>query len=131
MKRNLAPVRTLTRELIPLAGSFAPNGSSAIAATSRKGLGYTVAYTSTGLYTITFTDPQADLVAFECQLQLATGDDKFLQMGTLVNTATPVIQIRCWDVSGAAVADIAANANNRIHFVAWMRNSAAKPTYGA
>jgi hypothetical protein len=131
MKRNLAPVRTLVRELIPLVGSFAPNGSSAIAGTSRKGLGFSVARTSAGLYTITFTDTQSDLVAFECSLQLATGADSFLQMGTLVNTATPIVQIRNWDISSAAVADIAADANNRIHFVAWMRNSAAKPTFGA
>ncbi len=130
MKRNLAPVRTLVRELIPIVGSFAPNGSSAIVASSRKGLGWSVAYTSTGLYTITFSDTFADLVAFECSLQLVTAADSFLQMGTLVNTATPVVQIRNWDISSAAVADIAANANNRIHFVAWLRNSAAKPTYG-
>lgn len=131
MKRNLAPIRTLTREMVPMMGSFAPNGSSALDATSRRGLGYTVAYTSTGLYTITFTDTYADLVSFEAQLQLTTGDDKLLQMGTLVNTATPVVQIRCWDISAAAVADIAAAAGNRINFVAWFRNSAAKPTYGA
>ncbi len=130
MKRNLAPVRTLVRELIPMVGSFAPNGSSAIAGSSRKGLGWSVAYTSTGLYTITFADTFADLVSFECSLQLATGADSFLQMGTLVNTSTPVVQIRNWDISSAAVADIAANSNNRIHFVAWLRNSAAKPTYG-
>ncbi len=130
MKRNLAPVRTLVRELIPMVGSFAPNGSSALDATARKGLGWTVARTSTGLFTITFSDTFADLVAFECSLQLASAGDQYLQMGTLVNTATPVVQIRVWDISSAAVADIAANANNRIHFVAWLRNSAAKPTYG-
>lgn len=130
MKRNLAPVRALVRELIPLPGSFAPNGGSALDLTTRKGLGWTVTRTSTGLFTVTFTDTQADLVAFEAQLQLASADDKYLQMGTLVNTSTPVVQIRVMDISGAAVADVAANANNRIHFVAWMRNSAAKPTLG-
>ncbi len=130
-KRNYAPVRTMVRELIPIVGSFAPNGSSALDATARKGLGFSVAYTSTGLYTITLTDTYADLVSFSCSLQLTTGDDKVLQMGTLVNTATPVIQVRCWDISAAAVADIAAAAGNRINFVAWVRNSAVKPTYGA
>ena len=133
MKRNLAPVRTLTRELIPLVGSFAPNSTSAVAASSRKGLGFTVARTSAGLFTITFTDPQADMVCAEAQLQLVTADDKYCQVGTLVNTnpAGPVLQIRVMDISSGAVADVSANANNRIHFVAWMRNSAAKPTYGA
>ncbi len=131
MKRNLAPVRTLVRELIPIVGSFAPNSTSAVAGSSRKGLGWSVARTSAGLFTITFADTQADLVAFEASLQLATGDDKFLQMGTLVNTTTPVVQIRVWDISAAAVADVTADANNRIHFVAWMRNLAALPTHEA
>ena len=131
MKRNLAPVRALVRELIPLVGSFAPNGSSALVATARKGLGFTVARTSAGLFTITFTDTQADLVSFEHSLQHVTARDVYTQMGTLVNTTTPVVQIRVMDISGAAVDDLTADANTRIHFTAWMRNSAAKPTYGA
>ncbi len=131
MKRNLAPVRTLVRELIPMVGSFAPNTASAVSAASRKGLGFSVARTSAGLFTVTFTDTFADLVAFNCSIQHVTARDIFAQMGTLVNTATPIVQIRVWDVSGAAVDDITADANSRIHFVAWMRNSAAKPTYGA
>ena len=56
MKRSLAPVRTLVRELIPIVGSFAPNSSSAVSGSSRKGLGWSVARTSAGLFTITFAD---------------------------------------------------------------------------
>lgn len=128
--RNLAPVRTLVRELIPVAGSFAPNGSSALVATGTKGLGFTVAYTSTGLYTITFSDKYADLVSMQAQLQLTTGDDKFVQIGA-VDLSAKTIQIRVWDASSAAVSDVAAAAGNRINFVAWFRNSAALPTRGA
>ncbi len=130
MKRNLAPVRTLVRELVPIVGSFAPNGSSAVSASSRKGLGWSVGRTSAGLFTITFSDTFADLVAFTHNIQHVTARDIFSQMGTLVNTATPVVQIRVWDISGAAVDDVTADANSRIHFTAWLRNSAAKPTYG-
>jgi len=127
--RNYAPVRTLVRELIPVVGSFAPNGASAVSATSRKGLGWSVARTSAGLFTITFTDKYNDLVCAESSLQLASADDKFTQIGTWTAN-TKALQIRVWDVSGGAVADVAADANNRIHFVAWFRNSAATPTAG-
>ena len=37
--RNLAPLRALVRELIPIVGSFGPKGASGLDATSRKGLG--------------------------------------------------------------------------------------------
>lgn len=129
--RNLYPLRTLVRELIPIAGSFAPNSSSTVALTSRKGLGYSVVRTSTGLFTITLTDAFNDVVCAEAMLQLGTSDDKLTQLGTVVLTGTtPVVQIRVWDISGAAVADVSANAANRVSFVIWARNSASPPTYG-
>lgn len=120
--RQLEKIWGLGKDYVVVAGSFAPNGSSAIAATSNKGKGYSVAYTSTGLYTITFTDAYSDLISFMPMLQLATGADTFLQVGTYT-AAAKTITIRNWDVSDAAVADIAANANNRINFVAVFRNS--------
>jgi len=128
--RNLAPVRALIRELIPVTGSFAPNNTGTVAATSRTGLGWSVARTSAGLFSVTFTDKYSGgLVAAVAQLQLATADDKFVQIGTWT-ASTRVLQIRVWDVSGAAVADVAANANNRINFTAWFRNIAGAPVQG-
>ncbi len=109
------------------------NGAPVAAAnvpTALKGLGWSVVRTSTGLYTVTFSDGFVSLLSVKATLQLATGDDKLCQIGTLVNTSTPVVQIRIWDKSAAAVADIVADANNRIHFVAMFRDSAAKPEYG-
>lgn len=128
--RNLSPVRTLVRELVPIAGSFAPNGSSAVSASSRKGLGWSVVRTSTGLFTVTFTDKWNDLVSAEASLQLASADDKFIQVGTY-SASAKTLQIRVWDVSSAGVADVAADANDRISFVCWFRNSAATPTAGS
>ncbi len=101
------------------------------APTAKKGLGWSVVWTSPGLYTVTFTDGFNSLISTRASLQLATADDKLCQTGTLVNTATPVLQIRIWDKSANAVRDLdAADANNRIHFEAWFRASAAKPEYG-
>lgn len=110
---------------IMVEGSFAPNGSSAISAASNKGLGWSVAYTSTGLYTLTFQDSFVDLESITVSLQLASGDDKALQLGTWTASAK-TLEIRCWDTSAAAVADIAADANNRINFQAIFRDTGAR-----
>ena len=115
-------IRTLLLGHTIIAGSFAPNGSSALAATSTFGRGFTVARTSAGLFTITLGDKYAKMVGATYALQLATGDDKFVQFGTYV-AASKTLELRVWDVSAAAVADIAANANNRIHFALHMSNS--------
>lgn len=111
--------------LVILAGSFAPNGSSAISAASNKGKGFSVVRTSAGLYTITLADRYAALVSIVVMPQLATGADSGLQVGTCAvsGTAANTIQIRNWDASDAAVADIAADANNRINFVLILRNT--------
>jgi hypothetical protein len=107
---------------VVVSGSFAPNGSSTLAATSVNGAGFSVARTSTGLFTITLNDSYPALIGAALGLQLASGDDKFLQFGSIdVNAKT--VQIRVWDVSAAAVADIAANANNRINFVLVFKNT--------
>ena len=108
-------VRSLLVGRADISGSFAPNGSSALASSGVRGKGFTVARTSTGLFTITLADQYAKLVSATAGLQLATGDDKVLQFGTYV-AASRTLELRVWDVSGAAVADIAADANNRIHF---------------
>lgn len=117
-ERNFDFLETLGRKKRVVAGSFAPNGSSALVASSTRvtGSGATVAYVSTGLYRVTFTDAYGALLAATATLQLATGDDKYCQLGAY-SAANKTLDIRVWDVSGAAVADVAADANNRISFV--------------
>lgn len=124
--RNYATPRVLTREAVGIMGSFAPNGSSAISSTTSQGLGWTVAYTSTGLYSVTFSDKFAAFLAATATIQMATAADVVAQIGTWT-ASTKVLQIR--SLAAAVVTDIAADANNRIHFVAWFRNSAALPVH--
>ena len=126
---NQFPIRSLNNGMIPVFGSFAPNGSSAVDATSRLGKGWSVARTSAGLFTITFANVWAEMVSFTCSLQLATAADQFLIPG-VYTAASKTITITVWDISGAAATDVSANANNRIHFCAWFRNSAVPPSYG-
>jgi hypothetical protein len=122
MNRILDLVRGVGKGYTVVAGSFAPNNTSAIAATSNKGTGWSVARTSAGLYTITFKNVGYELVTALTSLQLATKDDKFLQIGSY-SAANKTLEIRVWDVSGADVADVAENANNRVHFLCIFRAS--------
>ena len=120
--RITLPIKSAKHGLIEVGGSFAPNGASAIDQTQNKGntTGWSVAYTSAGTYTITFTDKwTAAPIAIVGSLQLAAADDKFLQAGTFTaatNTTAATLVLRVWDVSGAAATDVAANANNRVNF---------------
>lgn len=118
--------KTYDKKLHIYAGSFAPNGSSAVSASSRKGLGFSVARTSQGLFTLTLDDtfPSATyLVSMSASLQLAAGSlaQRRCEIGSISTTAK-TYQIRVVDNS-AAVQDVAANANNRINFIIKFRNS--------
>jgi hypothetical protein len=50
-----------------------------------------------------------------------------VQFGTIDVVTAKTIQIRVWDISGAAVADVAADANNRINFALVLKNSNVTP----
>lgn len=108
--------------LVDVHGSFRPNSTSAVSSAYNKGNGWSVARTSTGLFSVTFDEDYYELVSVVVTLQLATGADQFCQVGTWTS-ATRVLQIRVWDVSGAAVADVASDADNKIHFVATFRDT--------
>lgn len=121
--RNFDFLQALGKGVKVIAGSFAPNGASAVAATSRKGKGFSVARTSAGLFTITLQDAYTAMLSADVSLQLAAADDKFVQVGAVDVVTAKTIQIRVWDISDGAVADVAANANNRIHFCFVLSNS--------
>jgi len=124
---ELFPINCDSPERVIIAGSWAPNGSSAVASASNKGdMGWSVAWTSTGLFTITFTDSYAALECVVATLQLATKSDKYVQVGTWTSTAR-TLEVRVWDASDADVADVSANANNRINFLAVFRNTQLQP----
>lgn len=97
-------------------------GTDAVALGSIKGYGYSPAKTSTGEYTITLAEQYADMESADATLQLATADDKFLQVGTY-NSANRTLKFWIWDKSDGALADVAINANNRINFSLTMSNT--------
>jgi hypothetical protein len=121
--RMFEDVMCLGKGVVVIAGSFAPNGSSAVASTSVKGKGFSVVRTSTGLFTVTLEDTYVAALSMVASIQLASGDDKFVQVGAVDVTSAKTIEIRVWDISGGAVADVSANANNRINFCFVLSNS--------
>lgn len=131
--RNFAEPRALQRELILIEGSFAPNGSSAIAASSRRGPGWSVARTSTGLFTVTLSDTYKSYVSLTASVQLAVFDVTYCQIGA-TSVANRTIQIRTITddaVTGiGALADIAAAGDNRVHFSFMLSNTSMLPTLG-
>jgi len=114
--------QSLLKSPVTIAGSFAPNGSSAVASASVKGKGFTVARTGTGTFTVSFSDAFPKCISATASLQLASGDDKLVQVGA-IDVAAKTMVLRVWDISGAAVADVAADANNRVNFNVVFSNS--------
>ena len=121
--RSFDFIQGLGKGVKVIAGSFAPNGAGAVSSSSVKGKGFSVVRTSAGLFTITLQDAYVALLAAHAHLQLAVGDDKVAQVGAIDVVSAKTIAIRVWDISGAAETDVAANANNRIHFVLVLSNT--------
>ena len=106
-----------------ICGSFAPNSTSAVSAASNKGKGWSVVRTSAGVFTITLADKYNSILSAQASLQLSTPDDKYLQWGAIDVASAKTLVLNVWDASGAAVADISANASNRIHFCLFLKIS--------
>lgn len=116
-------VVSLERGLKIVQGSFRPNGSSAPLAVTGKGVSG-VARTGTGAFTITLDSPWNRLLAIKLDLRLAATGDQFLHVGaTNFTLQAPTIALTVRDVSGAAAADVAANAGNVINFTLILQNS--------
>lgn len=112
-------VQSLNHELKALAGSFAPAGTAA--PNGLAGVGFTVARTAQGVFRVTLADKYNQVVAVGANIQLATPAVRSVLVGAIDTAASTIILTV---VDGAAAAqDVAADANNRINFIAWLRNS--------
>lgn len=109
-------------ETVVVAGSFAPASTSA--PTAVKGTGFTVAYTSTGKFTITFDSSYYACISFVPGISSATAVDMVAMAGAVSASAGTAV-IYTWDISSAAVADPAVNADTRVSFIAHFQNSSA------
>ena len=121
--RTLFDVKSVGRAYAEISGSFATNNGAALNSDYTYGDGFSVAFTSTGLYTITFEDTWPDLISATATLQLATAAAQFAQIGVYASSSK-TLQIRVINAAGA-VANTAANTNNRVNFHVVFANSDA------
>ena len=114
-ERNFDFMETLGRKRRVISGSFVPNGASAIDNTQNTGSGFTVAYTSTGLYTITFRDKYARRLFADASLEQATRSQD-VEVNA-VDAPNGSMTINGFARGGTTLADITAAAGTRINFV--------------
>lgn len=121
MYRDIA---SLDPSIVVIGGSFAPNGSSAVAATSIKGKGIAaVSRTGTGEFEVTLSDAYADILAVVPSLQLNAAADSYVQLTGAVTPSTTK-KFKLTVITAGSAADVSANANNRIHFAILAKNTA-------
>lgn len=98
-------------------GTFFPDAANQPTyRTNDKHPGWSVVWTSQGLYTITFDDVGRGIVEKTHSLQVpAAGSARFLQFGAYV-AASRTLQIRVVDAAGAVQNLGVANADNSISF---------------
>jgi len=114
--RNFNSIESLQKKLKLIAGSFKHAGAG------KLGLGYSVARTAVGKYTLTLDDSYPALTAAVANLQLASGDDKYIQWNAIdvVTNKTLNLVIRDKSSTDAAeittvqcVADVAGSLNSK------------------
>lgn len=109
------PVKCFQRGLVEISGNVTIDGSGNVDVTT--GQGFSVAHTTTGVYTITFDDAFQSFVAGNVNLQYytttTTNFDCIAQFG-LWSSTNKTLVIRIWDYSAAALAD--PSDDDSIHF---------------
>jgi len=114
-------VQSLNPGVKVIAGSFTTNGSSNPASANNTGAGWSVARTGTGELTVTLEDSFPGLISAQCSLALNAAGDSKVQFGAIDVSSAKTVVIRT--ITGTSAADIAANANNRVHFCLILRNT--------
>ena len=114
-------VQALNPELKIVTGSFTTNGSSDPDSDNNTGKGWSVARTGTGELTVTLEDTYPALLSGNCSLGLNAAGDSQVQFGAIDVVTAKTIVIRT--ITAGSAANIAANANNRVHFTLCLRNT--------
>jgi hypothetical protein len=109
------------KEYVDVDFSFAPNGSSAVAASSIRGENIaSVTRTGVGVFDIVLRNGFYQAIAFKPSVQLGTDADTQISSWNWVqSTKTLTIRVR----TAAVAADIAANASNRLGGTLTLRKS--------
>ena len=117
--RSFSKVQSLNKEIKIIAGSFSIAASGG-AATKVSGLGYSVAKSTTGEYTITLEDSYPALIAANFNVEAATPVDLVAQIDNHdVSAATPVVVMNL----NAAATPTEPSAVTIVHFSLFLQNS--------
>lgn len=117
--RNANPLLHAQIGVVRMSGRFRPNGSSAIDASLKKGIGYTPSYVTTGKYLITLDEVGSELIACGAHLMQANAGvgDQEIRVGTY-DASAKTLTLFNWDISGTGAADLASDADTWICW--WM-----------
>lgn len=117
--RNFKRVQALNSEVKIIAGSFSIAASGG-AATKVTGLGYSVAKSATGEYTITLEDSYPTLISATATVQAATAVDLVAQIDNAdVSAATPVVVLNL----NAGATPTEPSAVTVVNFILVLQNS--------
>lgn len=110
--------------VVVLGINWATNGASDPVASTITGRGVaSVVLTSTGVYTVTLQDVYPSLLSATASVQLASADDKVAANIGAVDLNAKTIQVRIYDISSAALANVAAATGNRVNLTLVLKNS--------
>lgn len=114
-------LQALGKKRVVIAGSFRPNGSSAVDNTLNTGLGFSVVRDDVGDFTITLEDRFNGIDSAQISLELAAPGDSNVNFGDIdvVTAGTLIVSI----FTAAVTADLADDANNRVHFSLTLKNT--------
>ena len=104
--------------------SFAPNGTSAVSATSVRGRGVSVARNDVGNFTVTINVPCVAVIAATADVAMAAASVATVNkvsFGVMTAGSTATLVLQNVNSTTGAAADIAADAANRIHGVAYLQ----------
>lgn len=100
------------------------NGASNPVASSILGRGVSsIVLSATGVYTVTLQDVYSGLLAANATLQLASSDDKVTSQIGVVSLTASTFQVRIFDISSGALANVAAATGNRVNLLLVLKNS--------
>lgn len=116
--RNFSRVQALNHEVKIIAGTFSIAASGG-AATVVQGLGFSVAKTTTGVYTVTLQDSYVALLSANLQVKAAVAVDLVAQVKSYDVTTAKTIVI---DLNAGAT-PTEPSAVTEIHFALYLRNS--------
>lgn len=119
--RNFSRVQALNHEVKLIAGSFSIAASGG-AATKLQGLGYSVAKSGTGQYTITLEDAYVAMLSATATVKAATAVDLVAQVASYDVTSAKTVVVKL--LAGASATE--PSAVTEVHFMLALRNSSVQ-----